>query len=73
MNRRPIYEYPCDERPKTKSVGSTLLTYHGLPTGLEHLKIDTSLIDERFVVVLTRVSPTLDLIYEESNPPRKLN
>ena len=28
--------------------GSTHLTYTGLREGLEHLKIETSLIDERF-------------------------
>jgi hypothetical protein len=33
---------------KGKSGGSTRLTYTGLCGGLEHLKIDTRLIDERF-------------------------
>ena len=27
LKRRPTYEYRCDERLKTKSVGSTLLGY----------------------------------------------
>jgi hypothetical protein len=36
------------ERLKSKSEGSTRLTYTGLRGGLEHLKIETRLIDERF-------------------------
>ncbi len=42
----------CDERPKSKDVGSTRLTYTGLLGGLEHLKIETRLIDERFESVM---------------------
>jgi hypothetical protein len=42
-----IHWVRCDERLKTKDEGSTLLTY----TGLEHLKIETRLIDERFASV----------------------
>jgi hypothetical protein len=37
LKRRPIYEYRCNERLKTKTVGSTQLTYTGLLGGLEHL------------------------------------
>jgi hypothetical protein len=48
LNRRLIYECRCDERLKTKVEGSTLLVYTGLCGGLEHLKIETWLIDERF-------------------------
>jgi hypothetical protein len=48
LNRRLIYECRCDERLKTKTEGSTRLTYTGLCGGLEHLKIETRLIDERF-------------------------
>ena len=33
QNRRPIYEYRCDERPKAKAAGSTRLTYTGLSKG----------------------------------------
>jgi hypothetical protein len=33
---------------KSKSEGSTLLAYTGLLVGLDHLKIETRLIDERF-------------------------
>ena len=45
-------EYRCDERLKDKSEGSTRLTYTGLVGGLEHLKIETRLIDERFTSVM---------------------
>ena len=48
LKRRPIYECRCDERLKVKTEGSTHLTYTGLRGGLEHLKIETRLIDERF-------------------------
>jgi hypothetical protein len=52
INRRPIYEYRCDERLKAKAEGSTHLAYTGLRGGLVHLKIETRLIDERFVSVM---------------------
>jgi hypothetical protein len=48
LNRRPIYECRCDERRKGKDEGSTRPTYTGWRGGLEHLKIETRLIDERF-------------------------
>jgi hypothetical protein len=35
----------CDERLNTKTEGSTRLTYTGLRGGLEHLKIETRLIN----------------------------
>ena len=41
-----------DERLKTKSEGSTRLTYTGFLEGLEHLKIETRLIDENFASVM---------------------
>jgi hypothetical protein len=47
-----MYEYRCDERLKTKSEGSTHLTYSGLRRGLERLNIETRLIDERFARVM---------------------
>ncbi len=53
LNRRPMYEYRCDERLKGKVEGSTRLTYTGWRGGLEHLKIETRLIDERFPIVVT--------------------
>ena len=44
--------YMCDERLKTKSEKSTRLSYTGLFGELEHLKIETRLIDEMFVSVM---------------------
>jgi hypothetical protein len=52
LNIRPMYECRCDERLKTKHEGSTRLTYTGLIGGLEHLKIETMLINERFPSVM---------------------
>ena len=43
-----IYECRCNARLKGKGEGSTRLTYTGLRGGLEHLKIETRLINERF-------------------------
>ena len=40
------------ERLKDKAEGSTRLVYTGLSEGLEHLKIETRLIDERFASVM---------------------
>jgi hypothetical protein len=50
--RIPIYECRCDERLQTEAEGSTTLTYTGLCGGLEHLKIEMRLIDERFESVM---------------------
>ena len=44
----PIYECPCDERLKSKGEESTRLAETGLVLELEHLKIKTRLIDEKF-------------------------
>ncbi len=52
LNRRLIYECQCDERLKSKAEGSTRLAYTGLRGGLEHLKIETRLIDKRFAGVM---------------------
>jgi hypothetical protein len=41
-------ECRCDERLKTKVEESTLLAYTGFLGELEHLKIKTSLSDEKF-------------------------
>ena len=38
----------CDERLKARVEESTCLTYTGLVLELEHLKIETRLIDEKF-------------------------
>ena len=52
LKRRPISECRCDERLKTKAEESTRLAYTGLLGELEHLKIETRLIDEMFVSVM---------------------
>jgi hypothetical protein len=49
---RPIYECRCDERLKTKGEESTRLGYTGLLGKVEHLKIETRLIDEMFPSVM---------------------
>jgi hypothetical protein len=48
LNRILIYECRCDETLRSKPEGSTRLVYTGLSGGLEHLKIETRLRDERF-------------------------
>jgi hypothetical protein len=48
LKTKPIYEFRCDERLKTKVEESTLLGYTQLVVELEHLKIETRLIDEMF-------------------------
>ena len=52
LKTRPIYECRCDERLKTKVEESTRLVYTGLFVELEHLKIETTLIDEMFPSVM---------------------
>jgi hypothetical protein len=52
IQRRPIHECRCDERLQDKAEGSTRLVCTGLRGGLEHLKIETSLRDERFACVI---------------------
>ncbi len=47
-----MYECRCDERLKAKAEGSARLTYTGLCGGLEHIKIETRLINERFASVM---------------------
>ncbi len=49
---KPIYECRYNERLKTKGEEFTRFTYTGLLGGLEHLKIETRLIDEKFVNVM---------------------
>ncbi len=49
---RGIYECRCDERLQTKKKEFTHLSYTGLIVELEHLKIETRLIDEKFVNVM---------------------
>ena len=45
---RGIYKCRCDERLQTKTKKFTRLPYTGLVLELEHLKIETRLISERF-------------------------
>jgi hypothetical protein len=52
VKTRPIYECRFDERLKTKVEESSRLVYTGLFGELEHLKIETRLIDEKFVSVM---------------------
>ncbi len=52
LKRRPINECRYDERRKTKPEGSTRFEYTGFLGGLEHLKTETRLIDERFASVM---------------------
>jgi hypothetical protein len=53
LNRKLICECRCDERLEVKVERSTRLIYTGLRGGLEHLKIETRLIDERFESVMS--------------------
>jgi hypothetical protein len=50
-----MYEFRSDERLKVLVEGSTRLTYSGLCGGLDPLKIETRLMDERFVSVMVSV------------------
>ena len=52
LKTRPIYECRRDERLKTKAEESTGLTYTGFLGELEHLKIETRLIDQKFASVM---------------------
>ncbi len=47
-----MYDGRFDERLKAKAKGVTRFTYTGLLGGLEHLKIETRLIDEKFANVM---------------------
>ncbi len=46
------YECRSDERLKTKAEESTWLVYTGFLVELEHVKIETRLIDEKFASVM---------------------
>ena len=52
LHRRLKYECRCDVSLKVKAEGSTRLGSTGLRGGLEHLKTDTRLRDERFASVM---------------------
>jgi hypothetical protein len=45
-------DYRCYERLQTKTQEFTRLVYTGLVVELEHIKIETRLIDEKFVNVM---------------------
>ena len=47
-----MYECRCDERLNVKTERSTRLTYTVFRGGLEHPKIETRLINERFESVM---------------------
>ena len=49
---RCIYECRCDERLQTKTKEFTRLTHTGLVVELEHLEIETRLIDEMLASVM---------------------
>jgi hypothetical protein len=49
---RCIYECRCNERLQSETKEFTRLSYTGLVVELEHLKIETRLIDEKFVNVM---------------------
>jgi hypothetical protein len=52
LKRRPICECRYDERLNTKVEESTRLSHTGLIGEVEHLKIKTRLIDEKFASVM---------------------
>ena len=52
LKTRPTYECHCDERLKTKAEASERLTYTELIVELEHLKIETTLLDEILASVM---------------------
>jgi hypothetical protein len=47
-----MYECRCDERLQTKTKEFTRLTHTGFVVELEHLEIETRLIDEKFPNVM---------------------
>jgi hypothetical protein len=71
LKTRPVYECRCDKRLKTKVEESTLLTYTGLFGELEHLKIETRLIDEMFASVMGMLAKEV-AYYESMNRNLKI-
>ena len=51
LKTKPIYEFRCNERLQTKVEEFTRLVCTLLCAELEHLKIETRLIDEKFASV----------------------
>jgi hypothetical protein len=70
VKTRPIYECRCDERLKPKGEESTCLGYTGLLGELEHLKIETRLIDDKFASVMGECD--LDKVVYYESIKRKL-
>jgi hypothetical protein len=56
---------PFQKLTRTKAEGSTRLTYTGCLGGMEHLKIETRLIDERFASVMGECVQSLLFIWVE--------
>ncbi len=63
---RGIYECRCDERLQTKTKKFTRLPYTGLVLELEHLKIETRLISERFANAMGEWRLKASVVYYES-------
>ncbi len=57
LNKRLLCDCRCDERRKTKDERSTRLVYTVFRGGLEHLKIQTRSIDEKFPSTLKHFFP----------------
>ena len=73
VKTKPIYEFRCDERLKTKVEESTRLACTLLCAELEHLKIETRLIDEMFANLLLS-SPRIQsqiVVYFQQNKKRR--
>jgi hypothetical protein len=73
---RCICECRCDERlQSTKTKEFTCLTYNGLVVELEHLKIETRLINEKFAVVVQYQSHACRLLLQAASevPNEKLS
>ena len=62
-----MYECRCDERLKTKTEGSTRLAYTGLLGGLQHLKIEMRLIEQKFASVMLDLTFMSVVYYKSRN------
>jgi hypothetical protein len=70
LNKRLKHECRCDERRKAKAERPTRLGYTVLRGELEHLKIKTRLIDEKFASVMgecVQVNPSAEIFFFEKN------
>jgi hypothetical protein len=57
-----VYECRCDERLQSKTKEFTILTYTGLVVELEHLQIETRLINEKFTKAMGEYVTDLEVI-----------